>query len=900
MSECIAFLNATGGAFVRFAVPMLIQSSIVIVAVLVLDFLLRRHIKAVVRYGIWLLVLLKLLLPPSLAAPTSLVYWIGARLPSLSNPVETVISEPPVAPPDVDRPEQPIAMTEPRFVPPAEHAAPAFDPPSQPATVAPEPVAFVSPPPPPPITWQAMAFLAWSLVVVVMTLLLIQRAFFVRGLVAQSAEAPETMADLLEQCRRQMGVRSPVVLRLTSLSASPSVCGLWRPRILMPQGMVAQLDTRQFKSILLHELAHVKRADLWVNLVQAMLQIVYFFHPLFWLANWMIRRVREQAVDETVLATMGEEAEDYPRTLLNVSKLAFGRPALSLRLIGVVESKKALTARIKHIASRPFPKTAKLGLASLLLVALLLPMAKAKTQDSKTENVVDHVLGADVDTTPEPALDVPEDKIAGVVLDPNGQPIMDAQVTVENKALLLEPEPKQLGNRKALTIRWPYANTDKGGRFRFTDLNPGTTGLRTQLGEPRPATPYELSGIVQNEAGHPISDAEVILAEETRSVGWHWTGTSSTVRTAADGTFQFPDTLEPIVEGSRLRTLFVLKEGYGIWGKKHSSRGDETFVPITLHPEETVSGRVTEVDGKPIPDATVAVSSWHNRNEFVFTPLRDWMPFALRTRTGADGQFTLAALPTDGTVYLRVTSGGYATSEALGIQTGEFGSYAIRQKDRGRHQFGSDLTSETPLEFVLQHAVTLRGTVVYEGTNEPAADIRVAAEGQTRGTWSEDWTDAKGRFEMTDVSSAPCNLMVMQDDLLTEAIPDWTAKAISLDDLEPGETRDDLQLVMTKGGIVGGRVVDSESHPLQGIRIGLHSAAGPHSSAAVQDGTWQCRLPAGQVYAYIMSRRDGSRWQPENRTVTLSAGQTVSGVDFQLSHTLPQNSPYRAKPAQDP
>lgn len=141
-------------------------------------------------------------------------------------------------------------MPEPRFAPPAESSAPAFDPPSPTVTSAPAPVAFVSPPP--PVTWQATAFLAWLLVVAAMTLLLIQRAFFVRGLVAQSKQAPGAMTALLEQCRRQMGVRNRVVLRRTSLSASPSVCGLWHPKILMPQRMMTQLDTQQMKSILLH------------------------------------------------------------------------------------------------------------------------------------------------------------------------------------------------------------------------------------------------------------------------------------------------------------------------------------------------------------------------------------------------------------------------------------------------------------------------------------------------------------------------------------------------------------------------------------------------------------------------------------------------------------------------
>ena len=141
-----------------------------------------------------------------------------------------------------------------------------------------------------------------------------------------------------------MGLRGSVEIRLSCLSASPCVCGLRRPVILMPARMMRQLRTPQLRSVLVHELAHVRRGDLWLSLVQTLLQIVYLYHVPLWWANARIR-IREQAVDATALAALGQEAEEYPRTLLCISKLAFGRPALSLRLLGVVESEKALTAQ---------------------------------------------------------------------------------------------------------------------------------------------------------------------------------------------------------------------------------------------------------------------------------------------------------------------------------------------------------------------------------------------------------------------------------------------------------------------------------------------------------------------------------------------------------------------------
>jgi len=354
MSEFIGLLNSAGTVFVGFAGRMLVQSSLLIVALVVLDLALRKRVKAVVRYWIWLLVLAKLILPPSLSSPTGLAYWIGDKLPSLPKQAEPVIEEPVVSLPPIARGVERSAVSS---VPDVGSSA-SYQPyePIQtatetgnlpPVTVAAAPVAS--------ITWQGALVLAWAVVVSVMIVLLIQRALFVRRLVMQSGSAPERLVELVGQCRRRMAMTGQVKLRLSSLSMSPSVCGLRRPTILVPRSMLAELDAIQLKSVLLHELAHIQRGDLWVNLVQALLQIVYFFHPLLWLANAIIRRVREQAVDETVLAAMGEEAEEYPKTLLSVSKLAFGRPSLSLRLLGVVESKKALAARSPKVQSSDVP-----------------------------------------------------------------------------------------------------------------------------------------------------------------------------------------------------------------------------------------------------------------------------------------------------------------------------------------------------------------------------------------------------------------------------------------------------------------------------------------------------------------------------------------------------------------
>lgn len=381
MNATIEQINETGHAFAEFALPMLIQSGVLILILLLVDLLLRRRVRAVFRYWLWMLVLVKLVLPASLSSPVSVGRWFGDELAYVD------VTPPPAPEPKVDIAPMPVAEAPPvtdisRIETitrsPAVVPAGPIPPQVEPAIMEPEPVVLLSPPAT-PLSWQGMALLVWLTVLTAMVLVLLQRALYVKRLVTKAAPADGRMADLLAHCYERMAVRSKVGLKISAEATSPAVCGLFHPVILVPKNLTPSLSSGELRVVLLHELAHIKRRDLWVNLAQTILQIFYFYNPPLWLANVMIRRAREQAVDEMVLVAMGEEARQYPQTLVNVAKLAFKRPALSLRLIGVVESRSVLTGRIKHILNRPLPKTAKLGLVGLLIIVviatILLPMA---------------------------------------------------------------------------------------------------------------------------------------------------------------------------------------------------------------------------------------------------------------------------------------------------------------------------------------------------------------------------------------------------------------------------------------------------------------------------------------------------------------------------------------------
>ena len=168
-------------------------------------------------------------------------------------------------------------------------------------------------------------------------------------------------------------------LRISDEVGCPAICGFWRPTILVPGRLVGQLSEDQFQLVFAHELLHWKRWDLQINLLQTLLQIAYFYNPAVWIANAMLRRLREEAVDDAVLIAFGTQQEAYSNTLLDVAAQLLRPVELSLRLVGILESRKALAQRIRRMASGPRPKSARLGLRGLAAVALvglaLLPMA---------------------------------------------------------------------------------------------------------------------------------------------------------------------------------------------------------------------------------------------------------------------------------------------------------------------------------------------------------------------------------------------------------------------------------------------------------------------------------------------------------------------------------------------
>nr|WP_316641335.1 M56 family metallopeptidase [uncultured Roseateles sp.] len=148
--------------------------------------------------------------------------------------------------------------------------------------------------------------LAWCLGVALMALRLgLGLAWVARLRRASHAQHPQWQARL-DGLARRMGLRGSVPLQVVDQLDSPLTVGWWRPVILVPAALISGMPVPLLEALLAHELAHVRRLDYLVNLLQSGIEALLFFHPVVWWLSNRMRREREQVADELAARMLDE------------------------------------------------------------------------------------------------------------------------------------------------------------------------------------------------------------------------------------------------------------------------------------------------------------------------------------------------------------------------------------------------------------------------------------------------------------------------------------------------------------------------------------------------------------------------------------------------------------------
>jgi beta-lactamase regulating signal transducer with metallopeptidase domain/predicted nucleic acid-binding Zn-ribbon protein len=110
----------------------------------------------------------------------------------------------------------------------------------------------------------------------------------------------------LDRLAEKLGIERMVRLRVTPDLASPVAAGCWKPMVLVPAALIANMPLDLLEALLAHELAHIKRHDYLVNLIQSAIESLLFYHPVVWWLSKQIRIEREQIADDIAACALGE------------------------------------------------------------------------------------------------------------------------------------------------------------------------------------------------------------------------------------------------------------------------------------------------------------------------------------------------------------------------------------------------------------------------------------------------------------------------------------------------------------------------------------------------------------------------------------------------------------------
>ena len=333
-----------------------VQVALLIGLVLLVQKVLGRWLTPRLRYALSLLILFRLLLP---AVPPSPLSIENLFTPSAGIAVREAVSS------GVAEPAGPITSIAAEPVPVA----------STPARPAAAPFALAASSRPPTLSVVEVLGLVWACGLLALVSLAGWRYAQWCRLIRQGQRLTDTrLLALLDGAREAMGVRRPVTLVALAQLSSPAVFGFWRVRLLLPEDALAQLTDRDLRLLFLHEMAHVRRQDMLLNLLLMAVQFVHWFNPLVWVGLHRLRTDRELVCDAMVLQrTRPEERLGYGSLLL---KLLTDFPTAQQVIptaVPVVSSKSEIKRRIiliKHHRSASLAACVATALSALALACL--------------------------------------------------------------------------------------------------------------------------------------------------------------------------------------------------------------------------------------------------------------------------------------------------------------------------------------------------------------------------------------------------------------------------------------------------------------------------------------------------------------------------------------------------
>jgi beta-lactamase regulating signal transducer with metallopeptidase domain len=315
--------------------------------------LLMRGFPARVRHGLWFLVPLKVLVPPSLG-----FFWSLGNLPvvreikvlpvgggeGVSSLVSGVVENM-----DAFTPVQEVTATVPALINAGADTN--------------------------SINMISVLFVIWCLGLLIYSGAVIWKMFGLKRLLSNSECIDEgPIRVLVDKVALNLKLKVSPKVYLTDNGMAPFLYGFSSPKIVLSKATAQDLSQEELYRIILHELIHWKRYDLILGWYQALVQAIFWFHPLVWFAGSRLRLERECATDEMLLSLQGENTspQDYGETLLKVVLMSRGRATVGLGILGIFERTNKLEKRLEDIMSFTSPSKWMAGVGWAVVVLIVL------------------------------------------------------------------------------------------------------------------------------------------------------------------------------------------------------------------------------------------------------------------------------------------------------------------------------------------------------------------------------------------------------------------------------------------------------------------------------------------------------------------------------------------------
>ncbi len=629
--------------------------------------LIRKRLSPAWRHGLWLLVLLRFVMPDVGTSSLSMdrLTRQTAMIPLETEPraeVESLVSPPAVLETASDMPPLPAFVGQPEVLPDLPQPEPAW-------------------------TLQQKMTLAWlagiALVLAVMTFMHVRLLWRLRR---DAGEPPAQLAALLQDASAQAGIRRTPRLIVSDAVRSPALFGILRPAILLPSELAKTHDTAALRLILLHEIAHLQRRDLWAQLIASLIVAVHWFNPVVWWAARRMRAEAEMAADARALrSTDVAEAHRLGEMLLGfASRATAGWMAwfAAATLLGISENKGDLRHRIEALMDIARGRRTRwvAGLAAFSVLAVF-GLTRAPAQQAEVPPAAK--------ANPNPASMI---TVTGIVVDSAGKPVEGAAVRLSVSLVSMPSGPqdqktgpdgrfqfKPVLKAASLNLGAKHPDYAESGKLVFKGYSPNEE-RRLVL----PDITWVVGKITDKKNGQPVKNARVFFGlERNLSFQSRYKWTYPTVRTSATGEYRLP------IAVRNAETIIIRAWHPGMMS--HAERlkitGKETPFDAQLEPAEKIAGKVIRADGQPVEGAFVWVAEDEVRLDEVNHPVTmDFLKSSQRSRLAeakvqflqdyseADGGFELETVDPLLKEHFWIVAihpeGGFARMQAKDFQAG--------------------------------------------------------------------------------------------------------------------------------------------------------------------------------------------------------------------------------------